>query len=209
MKLQIVVGGSWHDFASFAHTASELAAEAGLEAHTSFDVTALGRLADLGCSAVLVYTCLDDATAVHHDPEHLASLVGWVRRGGALLALHSAAVAAAVHPELEQLLGGAFLSHPPPTRFRVFPVGEEHPITQSISAFDVTDEPYRLRCTGAERLHLVALNEERAHPLAWSRREGLGRVVYIALGHDSGVWQLAEFRKLLVQSLRWLTRPGS
>lgn len=207
-KLEIVAGGSWHDFGSFSRAASELALEAGLDAHTSFDVSTLGRVAELGCSVVLLYTCLDETAAVDHRSDHLRALLEWVRRGGGLLALHATAVAAQSHPELEQLLGGAFLFHPPQRRFRVFPAGEEHPITEGVAAFDVEDEPYRLRCAGAEQIHLVAIDAERAFPLAWSRSEGLGRVVYIALGHDSGVWQLAPFRKLLVQSLRWLTRPS-
>jgi type 1 glutamine amidotransferase len=38
----------------------------------------------------------------------------------------------------------------------------------------------------------------------WSRLEGQGRVAHIAMGHDEGVWRLAPYRQLVIQSLQWL-----
>lgn len=208
-KLEVVVGGSWHDFDAFTQTARELALTAGFEAHTSSDLVTLGRLPELGCTTLLLYTCLDEAAGADHRAEELRALTEWVRGGGGLVALHATAVAAKAHPELARLLGGSFLFHPPEQRFRVYPSYEEHAVTEGVQAFELTDELYRLRCTSAEAIHLVAIDRGLAYPLGWSRREGRGRVVYLALGHDARVWQLPEYRKLVVQALRWVSRVSA
>jgi type 1 glutamine amidotransferase len=52
---------------------------------------------------------------------------------------------------------------------------------------------------------MVALHQDVAHPLVWSKAEGDGRVAYIALGHSQAVWSAAPYQRLVLQTLAWLT----
>jgi len=43
-------------------------------------------------------------------------------------------------------------------------------------------------------------------PLAWTRSYGMGRVFYIALGHEEGVWRDPRFQKLMRNAALWMLR---
>jgi type 1 glutamine amidotransferase len=41
--------------------------------------------------------------------------------------------------------------------------------------------------------------------MVWSRSEGQGRVVHIAMGHDEKVWNLKPYQRLMLQAVACLT----
>jgi hypothetical protein len=205
-RLDLVVGGSWHDFAGFARTVTDVLRDLDFSVHESFSLGTLKELARLESKVVVLYTCLDEQASLTHDATELAALSEWVRAGGGLLALHSTAVAARTQPELKALIGGSFVSHPPKGRFLAAPMLGQHPITAGIEAFQVEDELYTLDYDPGVTILLVTLSSGRAHPLVWTRKDGKGRIVYIALGHDETTWNLPNFRRLLVQTVMYLTR---
>jgi type 1 glutamine amidotransferase len=57
----------------------------------------------------------------------------------------------------------------------------------------------------AVAIHAVALDRGVAHPMVWSKTVGLGRVAYVAMGHGPAVWDLAPYRRLILQAIDWLT----
>ncbi len=105
---------------------------------------------------------------------------------------------------VSQAAGGRFISHPPPFTFTVWPVFGEHPITDDIQAFDVHDEFYIERCEPSVEIHMVAVNQGVAHPMAWSKQEGAGRVVHIAPGHFPEVWNHPLYQRLMLHAVNWL-----
>ena len=102
-------------------------------------------------------------------------------------------------------MGAVFESHPPQFSFTVYPTYVRHSITQGIPAFTDCDEFYIQTYDDTVDIHMVALDRGIAHPMVWSKDEGLGRVAHIAMGHDEKVWSLPLYQKLMIQALNWLT----
>lgn len=194
-------GGSWHDFATFEAYAAGWVERSGLGPLRSFEPGALGRVAELGCAIAIMYTCFDEHTELDHSDAELRALTGWVRGGGRLFALHASAVAARSHPLLADLLGGQFLSHPPKGLFEVAPSAPDDPLSGDLAPFEIDDERYELELRAPVRVHLTTRVGDAALPLAWSRREGQGKVGYLALGHDESSWRLPAYETLVMRAL--------
>ncbi len=211
-RILIALGGQWHDFEGFAGFARPLLESSGARVEATYDLGELERLREGRYDLVLAYTCFtSDEGGGKGGPDRLSpaqfrGLADWVRSGGGLLAAHASTVIGASDPALGALIGGVFVSHPPQFAFTLYPVFEEHPITAGIEAFTVHDEFYVETHSSDARIHMVALDRGLAYPMAWSRIEGEGRVAHIACGHSREVWDLAPYRRLLLQTLGWLAK---
>ncbi len=211
-RVLILLGGQWHDFDGFASAMRSLLEPLGLHVEATYDLDKLLHLGEDQYDVVLSYTCLSpraDGTAAT-SPDRLTKpqidgLIGWIHRGGALLAAHAATVIGESDPALGELIGGVFVSHPPPFTFTVYPMFGEHPITMGLEAFTAYDEFYIERHTPDVQVHMVAFDRGVAYPMAWSKTEGQGRVAHIAPGHSQEVWELKPYQQLLLQAMEWLT----
>jgi hypothetical protein len=189
----MVLGGTWHDFEGFAAAMTPVIENAGHRVTATYEPEAIAQLGESGYDLVLLNTCIgerredDGPTALGFTDAQAESLARWVRGGGGLLQ------------------GGVFVSHPPQFSFTVYPLYEEHPITAGIEAFAVYDEFYVQDYDPSVEIHMIALDQGVAHPMVWSKREGKGRVAYIAMGHDLGVWSLEPYQRLTLQAIEWLT----
>ncbi|MFZ6027210.1 MAG: ThuA domain-containing protein [Chloroflexota bacterium] len=208
----LLLGGTWHNFNAFANWLTPLLQEFGHQVDGSYHPAALTHLNDSGYDLVVLYTCLSPAqedgspAEVVLEDEHAVFLAEWLARGGRMLALHAATVSSATSAVFRHLVGGIFVEHPPAFSFQVCPVYGEHPITAGIQAFSVYDEFYFERTEADVQVHMLAVDRGAAYPMVWSRTEGAGRVVHIAMGHDEGVWRQPPYRQLVVQSVQWLLR---
>ncbi len=207
----ILLGGMWHDFDGFARNMLPVLEEAGWQAEASYDLDHLTRLDDQTCDLVLNYTCfskhaegLDNSGPEKMSDAQIESLAKWVRGGGAFLAAHAASVLGESSVSLGTLIGGAFVEHPPAFVFSVYPLYDSHPITAGIEAFTVYDEMYIERFDPSVDIHMLTIDRGVAYPLVWSKSEGHGRVAHVALGHSSAVWELAPYRRLMLQTIAWL-----
>jgi type 1 glutamine amidotransferase len=214
VRVLTFLSGGWHDFSGFAGAIRSLLTPHGFAVDASFDPDSLLRLAEKDYRVVINYTCFlrpEEQTGVTGvrslTGDHVTALSQWVRNGGGLLAVHAATATGESPAELRRLLGGAFLSHPEPFAFTVYPLPEKHPITAGLKAFAVYDEFYLEEYDPAVRLHMVAIDRGKAYPMVWSKTEGRGKVVHIAMGHDEKVWNHPEYRRLLLQSVAWLASP--
>ena len=210
-NILILLGGYWHDFEGFACAMKALLEEQGYSLECTYDFEILTHLNELNYDLLLDYTCLTEppvgeisASPIKFSDAQIKALVQWVQRGGALLAVHAATVIGDSDPALEKLLGGAFVRHPPQFTFKALPLSAQHPITDGIEAFDVYDELYIERYHPSVIIHMIAVYEEVAYPVVWSRSEGGGRVAHIALGHASQTWELEPYQRLVLQTIRWL-----
>lgn len=207
-RITMLVGGNHHDFEAFAAEMGRFLHQGGYQVEIVRDADVLRALPGDDPDIVLLYTCLDGAGEGGGDftSHQASSLRGWVRAGGALIALHASTVRGPGRREMKRLLGGCFVSHPPDMRsFTVTPTSLEHPITRGIEAFEVFDEFYVESCDDTVQVHMTATHEDSVYPMVWSRKEGKGRVVHIAPGHDRRVWNLPAYRRLVLQSVRWAT----
>ncbi len=215
-KVLILLGGLWHDFDGFASVMQALLTPHGFQVEATYDLDHLLHLEEHDYDVIFSYTCFSQHREGYNDtsPEKLTNaqidgLTNWVRNGGALLAVHSATVIGESDGALGELIGGVFVSHPPPFTFTVYPVFEQHSITTGIEAFSVHDEFYMQTHTPDVQVHMVALDRGVAYPMAWSKTEGQGRVAHIAPGHFREVWELKPYQQLLLQTLGWLMEKHS
>lgn len=208
----ILLGGLWHDFDGFASAMQSLLAPHGFQVEATYDLDSLSGLEENRYDLVISYTCFSPHREGFNDnsPEKLTNaqidgLTSWIRKGGALLAVHAATVIGESDAALGELIGGVFVSHPPAFTFTVYPVFGEHPITMGIEAFTVHDEFYMETHAPAVQVHMVAFDRGVAYPMAWSKIEGEGLVAHIAPGHSREVWDLKPYQQLLLQTIDWLT----
>ncbi len=210
-NILLVLGGQWHDFDGFATAMQPILVENGHRLDVTYDFDTLSHINETTYDLLISYTCLTEApegrtteSPTRFSDSQIKALMQWVQNGGGLLAVHSATVAGSSSPGLEELLGGAFVSHPEQLIYSVVPLSAPHPITSGIEAFEVCDELYIERYDSSDMIHMVAIYEDIAYPLVWSRLEGQGRVAHIAPGHSSQTWENNTYQRLMLQAIRWL-----
>ena len=184
---------------------------AALEGH---DVTiTTDRDALTGDYDVLV-DYLTDSTLTE---EQLEALLGHVESGGGYVGVHCASdltsTAAAdpdelldhrddPFPELRDLIGGHFLTHPDQSEFGVDVVGD-HAITEGVDDFAVYDEPYQVTVDDdVEVLATMDHPDLDEYPVVWTN-ESAGRVAYISLGHTDEALEAESFVTLLRNAVKW------
>lgn len=210
-KILLLLGGRWHDFSGFARAMDNLLNTGEFVIEPTYDPAKLLRLSEDGYDLVINYTCFaqPDPRAPligsdRLDEEEVTACGKWVREGGNLLSVHASTVLGESYPGLKKLLGGAFLCHPEPFSFMVYPLAEQHPITDGIEAFAVYDEFFQQEYDPAVHLHMVAMDRGKVYPMVWSKPEGRGKVAHIAMGHDANVWRNPSYQRLIFQTIAWL-----
>lgn len=132
----------------------------------------------------------------------LAALDGFVRAGGALLALHNSVGAFSEFAAWEQLLGGKWnrgvTMHPPIGNAQITVHGDH-------DDFTVFDEKYTYLDVAPD-VDIAASHtyDGAVQPLAWSRRHDAGRVAVDTLGHDLRSYDFPARVDLLLREVRWL-----
>lgn len=137
------------------------------------------------------------------SPPQEQALLDQARNGKGFVGIHTAACALPEHQGYIDMLGGTFRMHPPHGEFQVTIRDREHPITQGVEDFAISDELYVT--DRAPDLHVLAtaVHAEEQHPLAWCRMYGSGRVFYLALGHDAGAVGNPGFLALAERGIKW------
>lgn len=136
----------------------------------------------------------------------LDRLEGFVRAGGGLLALHSAAASFKQEPRYHALLGGRFRGHGPVGQFLVQPAAAADEVFSVRAAFRLRDERYLHETYGDIRVRFVSTVNGESEPFVWTRVHGAGRVCYCAAGHTFASLDQAEVRRILLDGLAWVTQ---
>jgi hypothetical protein len=217
----VLTGGpAGHPFdVTAGHLAAVLTA-AGYEASITADVEAtFAALDDCDLLAVnaLRWRMLDEryaaARAEHAfspSPAGREGFRAFLRRGGALLASHTAPICFDDWPGWGDVVGASWRwgrsSHPPLGPARVEVRGDAHPVTESVVAeFEVIDEIYGHLDVRPDVEPLAwGTAGDGHHPVLWTREFGGGRVVYDALGHDEQAFGVPAHQQILRQAVRWL-----
>jgi hypothetical protein len=139
----------------------------------------------------------------------------FVQAGGGLYAYHNSSNVSLFSKNFRQVMGGAYLGHPPLRPFKVKVVNHEHPITQGIQDFMVNDEQHYV--TYDKDPKDILLRSENIDGLefetygttaisAWAYDYGKGRVVFTAVGHTlHALWQ-PEYYRIQKNAVRWLLK---
>lgn len=139
----------------------------------------------------------------------------FVEAGGSALFLHNTTHVGLTDPDFRHVLGAAYAGHPPIRTFKVKVTNPDHPITQGVTDFIITDEQhYMTYDKDPKHLFLQTVNEEgldyekqgATAPGGWSYDYGKGRVAYLSPGHMlSDLWHPQNIR-LQQNAVRWIMR---
>ena len=144
-----------------------------------------------------------DAWDKRGNADFAGALLGYVAVGGALLTLHGGIIADAL-PEVEQLIGAAFVTHPEHEVIEYVYAGA-HPIMKDVQSFSLDEEPYMFKTDNLAKLHVIMdfIYKGEKYPAAWLRDYGMGKMCYLSPGHESASFANAGFAKLLRRSALW------
>ncbi len=201
LRVLMIIGGVWHPFERCGEIVKSL-----LEASGRYDVLVtkdqnMLRKASLAkFDAVVAYTSGGELTK---DQE--AGLLGFVKGGGAFVGLHCAAVAWKKNAAYIDMLGGVLESHGPLCEFPVTITGADSVITRRVQPFRIEDELYVLDKFDASKVKVLAtaMWHGKAHPMAYTKDYGKGKVFFLALGHDERALGHPEFQKMLRRGVDW------
>ncbi|MEN9021646.1 MAG: ThuA domain-containing protein [Verrucomicrobiales bacterium] len=143
-----------------------------------------------------------------------ANLLAFVREGKGLAGMHSATDTYKKWKEYNDMMGGAFVSHPWHKKVPLKNLDPTSPVNAAFSTegFEVTDEIYPCRDDTArrgDRRMLLELDADkmdlskgsrgdRGYPVSWIDTYGRGRVFYCSLGHrDEIFWNPAVLKHYL------------
>lgn len=148
-------------------------------------------------------------------PEQSDAVKAFVASGNGFYALHNSSHISLSSPAYREVMGGAYIGHPPLRPFKVRVVGKDHPVTRGVQDFMVNDEQHFVAydkdpaniLLRAENIDGLTYENQGAQSISgWAHEYGKGRVVFTAVGHNiHAMWQ-PEYFKLQKNAVRWLLR---
>ena len=147
-----------------------------------------------------------------------SAFINFVRSGHGFVGVHSATDTFYEWQDYLELIGGYFNDHPWHQMVTVNVADPSDPIVRFLGkSFQVDDEIYQIADFQYKTSHVllrldpnsVDLHKPNVHfrfygwPLAWTRRDGKGRVFYTALGHEEAVWKSQWYQQLLLNGIKY------
>jgi len=176
---------------------------AGSGGYAMREARSLERVSDAvyaGVRAVVLYVHTKGLSGPALD-----RLEGFVRGGGGLLAVHSAAASFKQEPRYHALLGGRFTGHGPVGRFLVQPAAAADRVFSARTGFWLHDERYLHETQADIQVRFTSNAGGGSDPFVWTRVHAAGRVCYCAAGHTFSSLGQAEVRRILLDGLAWVT----
>lgn len=143
------------------------------------------------------------------------ALKEFVSRGNGFYSLHNNSHVSLSSKTYRDVMGGAYIGHPPLRPFKVRVVNANHPITQGIKEFMVNDEQHYVSydkdpkniLLQAENVDGLTFQNLGAKSIAgWAYDYGSGRVVFTSVGHTIHALWAPEYLKLQRRAVRWLLK---
>ena len=147
--------------------------------------------------------------------EQAEAVRDFVAAGNGLYCLHNSSHISLSSPTYREVMGGAYIGHPPLRPFKVRVVNHSHPITQGIKDFMVNDEQHYVTYDkDHENILLQAENidglDYEGHGTksisGWAHEYGKGRVVFTAVGHTIHAMWAPQYLKLQKRAVQWLLK---
>jgi hypothetical protein len=145
--------------------------------------------------------------------EQAVALQEYVRAGNGFYSLHKNSHVSLSSKTYRDVMGGAYIGHPPLRPFKVRILNSTHPITQGVRDFVVNDEQHYVEydkdrkyvLLEAENVDGLTFQNLGAKSVAgWAYDYGRGRVVFTSSGHTIHALWNPEYVKLQKQAMRWL-----
>jgi type 1 glutamine amidotransferase len=147
--------------------------------------------------------------------EQGAAIKNFVTAGGGFYALHNCSHISLSSKNYREVIGGAYVGHPPLRPFQVRAVNNEHPITRGMKPFIVNDEQHYVDYD-KDKNHII-LEAENIDGLGyealgtksisgWAYEFGSGRVVFTAVGHTIHAMWAPAYLELQKRAVEWLLK---
>lgn len=148
-------------------------------------------------------------------------LADCIRKGKPVVVLHHSICAFDNWPEYWNIIGGKYFhakttfkgkEYQPCTyihdiHFKVTVVDTLNPVTKGITDFQIFDETYKGYYTAKDITPLLTTDEASSEEvIGWSKKYGKARIVVLQSGHDVPTYENPNFRKLLKQSIEWVSK---
>ena len=200
IKTLVFAGGAIHDWQGCSEEIVETLSQRG-----EFEITKVEEDLD-----ALIAPNLDpyDLIVFYYTVGEISDaqkngLLNHIASGKGYVGVHSAADSFRECPEYRAMVGGHFVTHPRYRDYQVNIVDTDHPITEGLVEFMVTDEQYILDYDPRVHVLASALWQGGAMPVVWTKDWGEGRVFYLALGHDAAACRHEAFGPLLQRGALW------
>jgi type 1 glutamine amidotransferase len=143
----------------------------------------------------------------------------FVNNGGGFCPLHNSSHISLSSKNYRDVMGGAYVGHPPLRPFQVHATANAHPITAGMTPFMVNDEQHYVaydrdpKYVIMESENLDGLTYETdgkklgtKSPAGWAYDYGKGRVVFTAVGHTVHAMWNPQYLEVQKRSVRWLLK---
>jgi predicted dehydrogenase len=195
-RVLLLSGGKFHKFDQLAPAIAEHQARR-FNIEVTFKVADLNKLDSGNYAACLLY-----ANQLEDEDGAVDALIRFVEKGGGLVGLHGGNNCFKDREDFGQLIGSRFIKHGPVTEFIVRPIDQTHPVTTRTGEYRVTDELYLNEPKADYQPLAVAYWQGTDQVMAYARKAGDGRVVYLANGHDERSVNHRHVQRLLERALR-------
>ena len=147
--------------------------------------------------------------------DQAGALKEFVTAGNGFYSLHNNSHVSLSSKTYRDVMGGAYIGHPPLRPFKVRVVNSSHPITQGIKDFMVNDEQHYVQydkdrkylLLEAENVDGLTYQNLGAKSIAgWAYDYGRGRVVFTSPGHTIHALWAPEYLKLQKRTVQWLLK---
>jgi hypothetical protein len=143
----------------------------------------------------------------------------FVEDGGSAFFFHNSSHISLSNDDFRDVEGAIYTGHPPVRPFKVKIVNKNHPITDGVNDFTVTDEQHYVKYDKDPKYVLMMSENEdslsytgtigdqgTSCEAGWAYEYGRGRVCFMAPGHMIIVMWNPEYVKLQKNAIRWLLR---
>lgn len=147
--------------------------------------------------------------------EQGAAVKQFVMAGGGFYSMHNNSHVSLASQNYRDVMGGAYVGHPPLRPLQVRVVDKEHPITRGIPDFMVNDEQHFVtydkdpKHVILESVNVDGLDYEN-HGMksvaGWAYEYGHGRVVFTAVGHTNHAMWVPAYFELQKRAVQWLLK---
>jgi len=139
----------------------------------------------------------------------------FVSSGNGFYALHNSSHISLSSKNYREVMGGAYIGHPPLRPFLVRASKNTHPITKGMADFVVNDEQHYVEydkdkkyvLMEAENVDGLTFENRGAKSISgWAYDFGSGRVVFTAVGHTIHAMWNPQYVEIQKRAIRWLLK---
>ena len=148
-------------------------------------------------------------------PEQGAAIKDFVNAGNGFYSMHNSSHISLSNRDYRDVMGGAFVSHPPLRPFQVRATAIKHPITEGIAPFMVNDEQHyviydkdpKYLILESENIDGLTFRDLGTKAIGgWAYDYGNGRVVFTAVGHTNHAMWVPQYLEIQKRSVKWLLK---